>query len=429
MRRYHTIIQRTGDPAGAGPRGRRAHGRGLAAALPRARRRRALLPEPRRHAERRRRSRRSPATRTTCEACSTTIASTSSSARATLEHDKRFWLSVGRDEARAQARRAAHHQRPRLRRGPERDHGRATHTYRVHYRFDYYRFSEQAVREVFFEGMRRVRVKPVMFPPRIFGHGLQAAGPPSRRATFAARRAAPARRAGDPRQGPMIEQLRAFTYERQRLGAGRAQRRPRAQGRDRRLQLAPVGAALAARPREEDDRGAVPQARRPAAAGHAQVDPPAAGQDRPPRLPRDAGPAGRPQEADEALQVHREALRGAARADPEGRDRAAHAARAAREGRSRAGGVQGRLRADDPRRRARCASAPRGCARTSCATWPTSSSEADADEALAWLAGEYLRAFGPDPRQGLHLVGRRHRRPAPSRRSPRTTPRSSTTAC
>ena len=37
---------------------------------------------------------------------------------------------------------------------PERDLGRATHTYRVHYRFDYYRFSEQAVREVFFEGMR-----------------------------------------------------------------------------------------------------------------------------------------------------------------------------------------------------------------------------------------------------------------------------------
>jgi hypothetical protein len=70
---------------------------------------------------------------------------------------------------------------------PERDQGRATHTYRVHYRFDYYRFSEQAVREVFFEGMTRVRVKPVMFPPRIFGHGYKpaSAGPKTLRARVA----------------------------------------------------------------------------------------------------------------------------------------------------------------------------------------------------------------------------------------------------
>ena len=37
--------------------------------------------------------------------------------------------------------------------------------------------------------------------------------------------------------------------------------------------------------------------------------------------------------------------------------------------------------------------------------------EADADEALAWLAGEYLRAFGPVRAEGLHLVVGR-RRPA-----------------
>ena len=49
----------------------------------------------------------------------------------------------------------------------------ATHTYRVHYAFDYYRFSEQAVRQVFFEGMERVRVRPFMTPPRIFGHGYK----------------------------------------------------------------------------------------------------------------------------------------------------------------------------------------------------------------------------------------------------------------
>ena len=35
--------------------------------------------------------------------------------------------------------------------------------------------------------------------------------------------------------------------------------------------------------------------------------------------------------------------------------------------------------------------------------------EADADEALAWLAGEYLRAFGPIRAEGLHVVGGRGR--------------------
>ena len=92
---------------------------------------------------------------------------------ATLEHDKRFWLSV------AEMRRVLKPgglliiSVPGYVKDPERDHGRATHTYRVHYRFDYYRFSEQAVREVFFEDMRRVRVRPIMAPPRIFGHGYK----------------------------------------------------------------------------------------------------------------------------------------------------------------------------------------------------------------------------------------------------------------
>lgn len=97
---------------------------------------------------------------------------------ATLEHDKRFWLSV------AEMRRVLKPgglliiSVPGYVKDEERDQGRATHTYRVHYSFDYYRFSEQAVREVFFEGMRRVRVKPVMFPPRIFGHGYKPPSPP-----------------------------------------------------------------------------------------------------------------------------------------------------------------------------------------------------------------------------------------------------------
>jgi SAM-dependent methyltransferase len=109
----------------------------------------------------------------------------------TLEHDKRFWRSV------AEMRRV-------LRPGglmilsvpgyvadPATDSGRSTLTYRVHYTFDYYRFSEQAVRQVFFEGMERVRVRPFMTPPRIFGYGYKPRPPSrSRQARAIARRTA-----------------------------------------------------------------------------------------------------------------------------------------------------------------------------------------------------------------------------------------------
>ncbi len=92
---------------------------------------------------------------------------------ATLEHDKRFWLSVGEMKRVLRPGGLLIISVPGYVRDPERDVGRSTHTYRVHYEFDYYRFSEQAVREVFFDGMRRVRVRPVMFPPRIFGYGYK----------------------------------------------------------------------------------------------------------------------------------------------------------------------------------------------------------------------------------------------------------------
>ena len=92
---------------------------------------------------------------------------------ATLEHDKRFWLTVSEMKRVLRPGGLLIISVPGYVKDPERDQGRATHTYRVHYSFDYYRFSEQAVREVFFEGMRRVRVKPLMFPPRIFGHGYK----------------------------------------------------------------------------------------------------------------------------------------------------------------------------------------------------------------------------------------------------------------
>jgi SAM-dependent methyltransferase len=88
----------------------------------------------------------------------------------TLEHDKHFWLSC------AEMKRV-------LRPGGllvigvpgytkrDDDDGRSTRTYRVHYKFDYYRFSEQAVAEVFFDGMERVGVQALLIPPRIVGHG------------------------------------------------------------------------------------------------------------------------------------------------------------------------------------------------------------------------------------------------------------------
>jgi hypothetical protein len=99
---------------------------------------------------------------------------------ATLEHDKYFWRSLAeirrvtrpgglviigvpgytknRDEASGTTRR-----------------GRGTVTFPVHYRFDYYRFSEQAVRDVFLEGMEDVAVFPMLLPPRIIGHGRKPA--------------------------------------------------------------------------------------------------------------------------------------------------------------------------------------------------------------------------------------------------------------
>jgi SAM-dependent methyltransferase len=110
---------------------------------------------------------------------------------ATLEHDKRFWLSVGEMKRVLRPGGLLIISVPGYVKDPEHDHGRATHAYRLHYAFDYYRFSEQAVREVFFEGMRRVRVKPVMFPPRILGHGY---APPAARASFRRRAARRAKR-------------------------------------------------------------------------------------------------------------------------------------------------------------------------------------------------------------------------------------------
>ena len=50
----------------------------------------------------------------------------------------------------------------------------ATLTLGVHnFPGDYYRFSEQAFREVFFEGMKEVVIRSVLVPPRIVGSGIR----------------------------------------------------------------------------------------------------------------------------------------------------------------------------------------------------------------------------------------------------------------
>ena len=94
---------------------------------------------------------------------------------ATLEHDKHFWLSLGEMKRVLRPGGLLIISVPGYVKDPERDRGRWTRTYRVHFAFDYYRFSEQAVREVFFDGMERVQVDPILRPPRIVGHGYKPA--------------------------------------------------------------------------------------------------------------------------------------------------------------------------------------------------------------------------------------------------------------
>jgi SAM-dependent methyltransferase len=52
----------------------------------------------------------------------------------------------------------------------------STITYEIHnWPGDYYRFSPQAVREVFLEGLEQVEVRTVMLPPRVIGIGTKSA--------------------------------------------------------------------------------------------------------------------------------------------------------------------------------------------------------------------------------------------------------------
>ena len=98
---------------------------------------------------------------------------------AVLEHDSHFWLTLAEIWRITKPGGLVVIGVPGFIKS-DRDDGQVTATFRVHYRVDYYRFSEQAVHDVFFEGMQDVTTEPILFPPRIIGSGLKTgASPPA----------------------------------------------------------------------------------------------------------------------------------------------------------------------------------------------------------------------------------------------------------
>ena len=87
------------------------------------------------------------------------------------EHDKKFWLSVAEMHRVLRPGGLMVICVPGFDKLPT-DVGQTTSTFHVHYRFDYYRFTRRAVREVFLEGLENVRVVSVLDPPRIIGHEM-----------------------------------------------------------------------------------------------------------------------------------------------------------------------------------------------------------------------------------------------------------------
>jgi SAM-dependent methyltransferase len=117
---------------------------------------------------------------------------------ATLEHDKYFWKTLaeikrvakpgglivigvpGFDKFRAEKVKAVLRKTPLLRRLDSHPYFNmlftATPTFAIHnWPGDFYRFSPQAVREVFLEGLEDVEVRSIMSPPRIIGIGTKPA--------------------------------------------------------------------------------------------------------------------------------------------------------------------------------------------------------------------------------------------------------------
>jgi SAM-dependent methyltransferase len=115
---------------------------------------------------------------------------------ATLEHDKYFWKTLaeikrvarpgalivigvpGFDKLRAEKIKAILRRTPIVSLLDKHEHFNmlftATVTYGVHnWPGDYYRFSPQAVREVFLEGLEQTEVRSIMSPPRLIGIGYK----------------------------------------------------------------------------------------------------------------------------------------------------------------------------------------------------------------------------------------------------------------
>lgn len=114
---------------------------------------------------------------------------------ATLEHDKFFWKTIAEIKRVTQKgglvvisvpgfmeysmEKYINYFLSKFRRLPLLGRGmesicESTITFKVHdHPGDYYRFSDQTLKEVFFEGMKEVKIKSIMRPPRIIGHGIK----------------------------------------------------------------------------------------------------------------------------------------------------------------------------------------------------------------------------------------------------------------
>jgi ubiquinone/menaquinone biosynthesis C-methylase UbiE len=117
---------------------------------------------------------------------------------AVLEHDKYFWKTLseikrvakpgglivicvpGYTKVRAEKIKGLWGRMPLVRRLQSHQYlsmfFTSTLTYQIHnWPGDYYRFSPQAVREVFLEGLEQVEVRTIMLPPRVIGIGIKPA--------------------------------------------------------------------------------------------------------------------------------------------------------------------------------------------------------------------------------------------------------------
>lgn len=93
---------------------------------------------------------------------------------AVLEHDKYFWKSILEMKRVLKPGGLMVIGVPGYAELPS-DTGCETKTFKVHFVVDYYRFSPQAVRDVFFEGMSEVHCETMLSPPRIIGWGQKPA--------------------------------------------------------------------------------------------------------------------------------------------------------------------------------------------------------------------------------------------------------------